>query len=341
MRPSGPAIVRNDGEGDAPLALSVVAPCFNEEECVEELLRRVMAACELVAPGDYEIVLVDDGSRDATWARMEALSARHESLVAGRLSRNHGHQLALTAGLSVCRGERVLIIDADLQDPPELLPDMMRLMDEGADVVYGQREARLGESAFKRATAGAFYRLLERLAEVPIPRDTGDFRLISRRALTVLLAMPEQHRFVRGMVSWIGFRQVPLRYVRDSRLTGQTKYPFRRMMLFAIDAITSFSMRPLRLAAYAGALCAIASVLLFGFTVFAWREDRTVRGWASLMSVVLVLGAVQLTVLGVIGEYLGRLFLEAKRRPLFVVEQVLRGGEDAGVPAAEERALWR
>lgn len=309
-------------------ALSVVAPCFNEETGLEELLRRVVAVCNAVAPGSFEVVLVDDGSRDGTWACMQALSTKHDSVVAVRLSRNHGHQLALTAGLTVCRGERILIIDADLQDPPELLPDMMRLMDEGADVVYGQREVRLGENAFKRATAGAFYRILERLTDVPIPRDTGDFRLMSRRALAVLLSMPEQHRFVRGMVSWIGFRQVPLRYVRDPRLAGETKYPLKRMVRFAIDAITSFSMRPLRLAAYAGALCALASILLLGFTIFAWQDDRTVRGWASLMSVVLVLGAMQLIVLGVIGEYLGRLFLEAKKRPLFVVEQILRDGRE-------------
>jgi dolichol-phosphate mannosyltransferase len=310
-------------EPPAP-ALSVVAPCFNEGAGVDELHRRVAAVCARVAPGDYEIVLVDDGSRDATWARMRALAAAHHDVVAVRLSRNFGHQLALTAGLTACRGARVLVVDADLQDPPELLPDMMRLMDGGADVVYGQREARLGESAFKRGTAGAFYRLLERLTDVPIPRDTGDFRLMSRRALDALLAMPEQHRFVRGMVSWIGLRQVPLRYVRDPRLTGETKYPLRRMLRFAVDAITSFSVRPLRLSAYAGAVCAGASLLLLAYTVLAWHGDRTVRGWASLMCVVLLLGAVQLLVLGVIGEYLGRLFVEAKRRPLFVVDEVLR-----------------
>jgi dolichol-phosphate mannosyltransferase len=317
--------------------LSVVAPCYNEEAGLDELHRRVAAACAGVAPGAYEIVLVDDGSRDATWERMQALASRDPGVVAVRLSRNHGHQLALTAGLTICRGERVLIVDADLQDPPELLPEMMRVMDGGADVVYGQREARRGESAFKRATAGAFYRVLERLSDVPIPRDTGDFRLVSRRALDVLLAMPEQHRFVRGMVSWIGFRQVPLRYVRDPRLTGETKYPLRRMVRFAADAITSFSVRPLRISAYAGALCAAGSLLLFGYTVVSWTGDRTVRGWASLMSVVLLLGAVQLLVLGMIGEYLGRLFLEAKRRPLFVVDQVVRSGESATTSPHEPR----
>jgi dolichol-phosphate mannosyltransferase len=213
---------------------------------------------------------------------------------------------------------------------------MMQLMDGGADVVYGQRDARPGETAFKRATAGVFYRVLERLTDVPIPRDTGDFRLVSRRAIDVLLAMPEQHRFVRGMVSWIGFRQVPLRYVRAPRLTGETKYPLRRMVRFAADAITSFSVRPLRLSAYAGALSAAASLLLFAFTVISWTDDRTVRGWASLMSVMLLLGAIQLLVLGMIGEYLGRLFLEAKRRPLFVVDEVVRGRDVTGAVIGQE-----
>ena len=318
----------------APPGISVVAPCFNEADAIAELVRRVRAVCGELAPGAYEVVLVDDGSRDATWERMAALAATHVELVAVRLSRNHGHQLALTAGLTVCRGERILVIDADLQDPPELLPDMMRLMDGGADVVYGRRDERLGESAFKRATARVFYRLLERMTDVPIPRDTGDFRLMSRRALTVLLAMPEQHRFVRGMVSWIGFTQVPLHYVRAARVAGETKYPVRRMVRFALDAMTSFSVRPLRVASYAGALCAVASLALLGYTVLAWHEDRTVRGWASLMAVVLLLGAVQLIVLGLMGEYLGRLFLEAKRRPLFVIDQVL-GGEARDVRAPE------
>jgi len=310
---------------DRPLALSVVAPCFNEVQGVAEFHRRVRAVCEQAAPGAFEIVLVDDGSTDGTWERLDALATEHDAVVAVRLSRNHGHQLALTAGLSLCRGDRVLIIDADLQDPPELLPEMLRAMDAGADVVYGQREERVGETAFKRHSARLFYRLLQRLTDVAIPVDAGDFRLISRRVADLLVAMPEQHRFIRGMVSWVGFRQVAVRYVRDARFAGETKYPLRRMLRFALDAITSFSVRPLRLASYAGLSCALASLALLLYTLIAWRAGRTVTGWTSIMAVVLLLSAVQLMVLGVMGEYLGRLFLESKRRPMFIIERVVVG----------------
>lgn len=313
--------------------LSVVVPCYNEAASLTALVQRVRAVLAAVAPADAEIVLVDDGSTDATWPMLHRLAATDPAVVAVRLSRNHGHQLALTAGLTFARGARVLILDADGQDPPELLPEMMRRMDAGADVVYGHRVARRGESAFKRGTASAFYRILARLTDVPIPRDTGDFRLVSRRALDVLLAMPEQHRFVRGMVSWVGFSQVAVPYVRAPRVAGETKYPVRRMIRFALDAVTSFSVRPLRLAAYAGFLCAIAALALIGYTVTGWAAGRTVPGWTSLMCVVLMLGAVQLLVLAVMGEYLGRLFVESKRRPLFVVDQVARHGErEAGAP---------
>src|SRR5690242_12197275 len=206
---------RNGRSGDAAAPhLSIVAPCYNEAEGLAELHRRITAIAERQVGGDYELVLVNDGSRDATWAKIVELAARDPHVVGATLSRNHGHQLALSAGLTLCRGARVLIIDADLQDPPELLPQMMALMDQGADVVYGQRISRDGETWFKRTTAGLFYRLLARLVDVPIPVDSGDFRLMSRRALDVLNAMPEQHRFIRGMVSWIGMRQVPLLYRR-------------------------------------------------------------------------------------------------------------------------------
>ena len=203
-------------------ALSVVAPCFNEEAVLPEFLQRVGAVLDRVG-GTAEIVLVDDGSRDGTWPAMVKAAAHDRRIVAVRLMRNHGHQLALTAGLSVCRGERILIIDADLQDPPELLPAMMTLMDQGADVVYGQRRAREGEGLFKRATAAAFYRLIGRMTDVEIPLDAGDFRLVTRRVLDILLAMPERHRFIRGMVAWIGGRQVPIAYDRQPRAAGESK----------------------------------------------------------------------------------------------------------------------
>ncbi len=261
--------------------------------------------------------------RDRTWEVLRALSATDPTVVAVKLSRNHGHQLALTAGLTQCRGERVLVIDADLQDPPELLGAMLAMLDAGADVVYGQRRSRAGETRFKTATAAAFYRLLRRLVEIDIPLDAGDFRLMSRRALDVLNAMPEHHRFIRGMVSWIGLRQVPILYDRDARYAGETKYPLRKMIRFALDAITGFSVAPLRLASVLGGVAAALSLLLMIYTLGSWLLGHTTPGWTSLSSIVLLIGSVQLMVLGIIGEYLGRLYIEAKRRPLFVIETVV------------------
>ncbi|HEX8839497.1 MAG TPA: glycosyltransferase family 2 protein [Sphingomicrobium sp.] len=309
-------------------ALSIVVPCFNEEACLGELHQRLSAAARSVAADDYELVLVNDGSRDGTWGMMERLAGEDPHVVAVNLSRNHGHQLALTAGLDLCRGATILIIDADLQDPPELLPSMVTAMrEQGADVVYGVRKSRAGETAFKRATAHGFYRLLSRATEVDIPLDAGDFRLMSRRALDALLAMPEQARFIRGMVAWIGFRQVPFAYDRAERFAGATKYPFKKMLRFAFDALTGFSSAPLKLASHAGLLLSAGSVLLILYIAYAWLSGRIIQGWTSLMLVVVVLGAVQMFVLALMGEYIGRLYNEAKRRPLYIVQEVAGGGE--------------
>jgi glycosyltransferase involved in cell wall biosynthesis len=308
---------------EARLALSVVAPCFNEEAVVPELHRRVTAACRNVVGDDYEIVLVNDGSSDRTWAIMQKLAADDGHVVAVDLSRNHGHQLALSAGLSLARGERILIIDADLQDPPELLAEMMRMMDEGADVVYGQRIGREGETWFKRATASAFYRLLLRLTDVPIPPDTGDFRLMNRQVLDALLAMPEHQRFIRGMVAWIGFRQVPIRYHRDKRFAGATKYPFRKMLAFAVDAVTGFSIMPLRACLYIAAMFLGVAVFLIFYVVIAWMYLGTVMGWASIYVGMLTFAAVQLFALAIIGEYLGRIYMQIKQRPLFIIREIV------------------
>ena len=307
------------------VALSAVVPCFNEETGLSELHARLSRACRAVVGDDYEIVLVDDGSTDRTWPTIRELAERDRHVVGVELSRNHGHQLALTAGLDVCRGDRVLIIDADLQDPPELVGDMMALMDrEGADVVYGQRLSREGEAWHKKVTASLFYRLLGKLTDLPIPSDTGDFRLMTRRALLVLQSMPEQHRFIRGMVSWIGFRQVPLRYHRAKRFAGETKYPLRKMMRLAVDAITGFSTRPLRISLHLAALLGLMSGALLLYTCFAWLYFDVVAGWTSLMAVVLLLGSAQMLLLGIIGEYLGRLYSESKHRPLFVIAEVVQ-----------------
>jgi glycosyltransferase involved in cell wall biosynthesis len=307
--------------------LSIVVPCFNEEACLPELRQCLSAAAFKAVGDDYELVLINDGSRDASWPMMQSMASEDPHVVAINLSRNHGHQLALTAGLDLCRGEIILIIDADLQDPPELLPAMLACMrEQQADVVYGVRKSRAGETAFKRASAHGFYRLLSRATDVDIPVDAGDFRLMSRRALDALLAMPEQARFIRGMVAWIGFRQVPFAYDRAERFAGETKYPLRKMMRFAFDALTGFSSAPLKLASHAGMWLSLGSVLLILYIAYAWVAGQSIQGWTSLMLVVVVLGAIQMFVLALMGEYIGRLYNEAKRRPLYIVQEVA-GGE--------------
>ena len=312
-------------------SLSIVVPCFNEEACLRVLHERLTGAARAAVGEDYELVLVNDGSRDGSWAIMQEMAAGDPRLLAVNLSRNHGHQLALTAGLDLCSGETILIIDADLQDPPELLAPMLETMREsGADVVYGVRKSRRGETAFKRATAHGFYRLLSRATDVDIPLDAGDFRLMSRRALDVLLAMPEQARFIRGMVAWIGFKQVPFAYDRAERLAGETKYPLGKMVRFAFDALTGFSSAPLKLASNVGIGLSIGSLALILYIAYAWVSGQSIQGWTSLMLIVVVIGAVQMFVLGLMGEYIGRLYNESKRRPLYVVQEVAGGREREG-----------
>lgn len=315
--------------------LSVVVPCFNEETGLKELHRRVSLVCQNDLSSDlYEIILINDGSSDNSWHEMLKLSEEDPHVVVVNLSRNHGHQLALTAGLDLCCGERVFILDADLQDPPELLPKMMSRMDEGFDVIYGQRTKREGETTFKKVTAFAFYRILNYMVEVKVPQDTGDFRLMSRRSLDVLKSMPEHHRFIRGMVSWIGLKQEAFPYERAERFLGETKYPVSKMIKFAIDAITGFSVRPLRIASYLG-LCFGALTLLFLFYILIhYMIGHTVEGWTSLAVIILALGSAQLFVAGVIGEYLGRLYLQSKGRPLFVIQEIV-GKSDVNESSSE------
>jgi polyisoprenyl-phosphate glycosyltransferase len=309
--------------------LSIVAPCFNEEEVIDEFCRRALQAAGRVVGSDFELVLIDDGSRDGTWHAIETLSKAHSEIVGVRLMRNHGHQLAATAGLSVARGQRLLLIDADLQDPPELLAEMMSAMDEGADVVYGQRQMRKGESWFKLTTAAAFYRLLPWLATVDMPRDTGDFRLMSRRVTDILLSMPEQDRFLRGLVSWVGGKQVPVFYERDARYAGTSKYPLPKMVALAFDAITSFSTRPLRLASWIGVATAFLAFCLLLYTLIQWAAGNVISGWSSLMVALTMFSAIQLLTLGILGEYLGRLVMQSKGRPLFMIDRIVGGTQNA------------
>ncbi len=318
----------------SPPKLSIVAPCYNEQGGIEEFHRRASAAAKEVVGEDYELIFVNDGSRDATWTVMRKLVALDPRLVLVNLARRHGHQLALTAGLEMCRGDRILTIDSDLQDPPELLAEMWRLMsDERVDVVYGLRGERFGETRFKRSSAAVFYWLLQRIGDAGIPGNVGDFRLMTRRVVDVLKAMPEQHRFIRGMISWIGFRQIPLRYDRDPRFAGSSHYPLSRMMILALDALTGFSIAPLRMASYAGFLVGALGLLMLVYTLGSWATGRVVDGWTSLTTIVLILGSLQLILVGLLGEYVGRMYIEQKQRPLFTIDRIVTQNTESPMSA--------
>jgi dolichol-phosphate mannosyltransferase len=312
--------------------LSVVLPCYNEGEVIAETHRRVTAVCRATGR-PYELIVVNDGSTDNTRSKLMELSRGDPQLVIVNLSRNHGHQAALSAGLHFTRGGRILIMDADLQDPPELLPEMLRKLEDGADVVYAQRRSRFGDAPLKRFFCAVYYRLLHWLADTHIPLDTGDFRLISRRVRDLIVAMPERQRFIRGMVSWVGFRQEPIMYDRDARFAGQTKYPFRKLVALAVDGILSSSCKPLRFALPIGVVAMSVSLVFGIYAVISWLfVSRTPQGWASLMSAVAFFGGSQLVVLGILGEYLGRIYEQARGRPLFLVESVFRSTEEVPPP---------
>jgi len=306
----------------ASLGLSVVVPCHNEAGAMPLLLPRLSAACRIAAGEDFEIVLVDDGSSDPTWVMIEKAAAADSHIVGVNLARRYGQQIALSAGLSYCRGERILIIDADLQDPPELLPEMMRMMDQGADVVYGQRRTRPGEGRFKLISAALFYRLMRAIGDHSMPTDAGDFRLMNRRVWEVLQRMPERQRYLRGMVAWVGLRQVPLLYDRAVRIKGRSNYPFARMLHFAMDGLTSFSVVPLRLSLWLSLACGALSLLLLLYVGLSWLFLGTIKGWTSLACIMLFFFGLQFFAIGMIGEYVGRIYLESKQRPLFVVDRV-------------------
>ncbi len=312
--------------------LSVIVPCFNEEASLAPCHQRLCAA--LAAVGEpYEVVYIDDGSRDTTPALLHALHASDPHVAVIQLARNFGHQLAVSAGLEFASGNAVVIMDADLQDPPELIGEMVRLWRGGAHVVYGVRAYRAGESRFKLWTAKAFYRVIHRLSDVEIPLDTGDFRLLDRRVVDALLAMPERHRLLRAMCAWVGFQQVALPYQRDARVAGTTKYPLRKMINLALDGIFSFSTLPLRVLTFLGFGAAFLALLGIVYALAVRLLTRQwVQGWATLFIGVLFLSGLQMISLGIMGEYLGRVYTEVKRRPLFVVARHLRaGGRAPGV----------
>src|ERR1700724_1435970 len=300
----------------APALLSVVAPVYDEEELVEEFIAR---ACAAVADYEFELVMVDDGSSDRTAELLDRIAATDPRVRVIHLSRNFGHQAALTAGLEHAIGDVVAMIDADLQDPPELIPDMVAAWSQGADVVYAVRKQREGETAFKLATASWFYKLFDKLAQVDLEPNSGDFRLLDRRALNALLAMTERSRFLRGMTVWVGFTQTAISYEREARQAGETKYTLRKMLRFSLDAIASFSHLPLQLATYAGILSAGVAFIAIPVVIVLRVLDSYLPGFSSITIAILLLGGIQLIALGVIGEYVGRIYDEVKHRPLYIV----------------------
>lgn len=300
---------------------SIVVPVYNEEGCLEELYRRVKAVMESTGE-PWELVLVDDGSRDRSTEIIKHLAEQDRRVRPIIFARNFGHQIAVTAGLDYSRGQAVVIIDADLQDPPEVILDLISKWREGYEVVYAVRTEREGETWFKKATAAAFYRLIYRITDVKIPVDTGDFRLMDRKVVDVLNRMREHHRFLRGMSAWVGFRQIGVPYKRAPRFAGETKYPLRKMLRLALNAITSFSYFPLQLATYMGFIAAGLAILAIPFViVLRALQPQAFFGQASTLIAVLFLGGVQLISLGILGEYVGRIYDEVKGRPLYVVRE--------------------
>jgi dolichol-phosphate mannosyltransferase len=315
--------------------VSIVVPVFNEEDVLDLLYQRIVDTLEECGES-FELVLVDDGSQDKSWDIMCRLSLHDSRVVLVRLSRNFGHQVAITAGVDAARGSAVVLMDADLQDPPEVVVEMIALWRRGYDVVYGRRSCRHGESWFKRSTAAGFYRLIRWLTSIDIPADTGDFRLMSRRVVEVLRQLRERNRFIRGLVTWIGWRQTAVDYEREERKAGETKYSVRKMIRFAGDAIVSFSHAPLRIATGLGLL---VSTLSFGYGIFAALAGifgwRTVQDFSPSMIVLVFLGGVQLLSLGIIGEYVGRISDEVKGRPLYVADVERRAATP--MTASEEK----
>jgi polyisoprenyl-phosphate glycosyltransferase len=298
--------------------LSVAAPMHDEEGTAAAFHARVVAALEGVP---FELVIADDGSRDGTPAELAKLAEADPRVKVVTLSRNFGHQAALTAALEHTSGDVVVMLDGDLQDPPEVIPDMVERWREGADVVYAVRSRREGETAFKRTTASWFYRLFRRMADIDLTPESGDFRLMDRRPLDVLLAMPERNRFLRGMSVWVGFTQTAVTFEREARTAGKTKYTLRRMLRFSFDAITSFSHRPLQFATLLGFAFSALAFLAIPLTVVARYTNIYERGVPTTIVIVLLLGGIQLICVGIIGEYVGRIYDEVKHRPLYVVRK--------------------
>lgn len=311
------------------MKLSIVIPIYNESEIIAELHQRLIKTTELLykeaglSAADIEYLFINDGSTDDSLAQLIVLVNTTRIYKVINFSRNFGHQKAVTAGLEHSKGEQVVIIDADLQDPPEFIIDLYKKQQEGFDVVYAVRKNRIGENYLKIITAKLFYRLLFKVTDINIPLDTGDFRIMRRNVVNTLNSMPESHRFIRGMVSWVGFKQTGLEYTRQERFAGQTKYPFRKMLRFAFDAITSFSTLPLKLMIFTGFLASLVGLLGIIYIVYVkFCTHDAITGWSSIMITILLMGGVQLMTIGIMGEYIGRISEESKKRPLYIIEKI-------------------
>lgn len=335
------SVERSKGMSEGDLCgtlVSVVIPCFNEEAVIQATYRRMVEVLGSLLDIEFELVFVDDGSRDRTPAILRSLQAADPRVRTVLFSRNFGHQIAVTAGIEHASGDAVVLIDADLQDPPEVIGEMIARWRNGVDVAYGTRASRDGESGLKLWTAKSFYRFINRISETEIPLDTGDFRLMDRRVVDAFLSMPERDRFVRGMIAWLGFRQEAVQYRRAPRFAGETKYPLKKMVSFATDGVLSFSLAPLRLAVWVGFATAVVAALGVVYALLVRLfTSQWVPGWALLFIGCLTLGSMQLVCVGVIGEYVGRIYGEVKKRPLYVVRERLGFAESRAATSHRKR----
>ena len=302
--------------------VSWVVPCFNEVEVIQEAIRRILNVCESLENYEWEILVVDDGSKDMTRSLVKELIRHDHRIQLIGLSRNYGHQVAVQAGLNNSNGSAVIIIDADLQDPPELAEQFIHAWESGYDVVYGKRVERESETLFKKFTAAIFYRILNTLSDIQIPLDVGDFRLIDQKVVYALRDMPERGRFLRGLISWAGFKQKYIEYRREKRFAGNSKYPLAKMVMFALEGVTSFSRKPLQISSLVGVIASLASLLgIFYVLYIRLMTNNWVEGWAWLALAILLSSGLQLISIGILGEYLGRVYVESKNRPLYLVEE--------------------
>ena len=305
--------------------ISVVVPMYYEEEVAKECYTRLKNVLEKIENYNYEIIFINDGSKDKTLEILKEIAKENKNVKIISFSRNFGHQCAVTAGLRYVTGDAIVIIDADLQDPPELIPEMIKLWEEGNEVIYGKRKSREGESRFKLLTASMFYKTLNALSDVEIPKDTGDFRLVDRKVVEVINSLPEHNKFLRGLFSWVGFKQKAYEYERKERYAGKTKYPLKKMLKLAQDGIFSFSIKPLKIVGAMGILSVLISIILFVYAVlsYAFNWNNLVPGWTSLMVTITFIGGMILISLWMIGEYIGRIYDETKRRPEYIIDETI------------------